>query len=93
MLAIARALMAKPKLLMLDEPSLGLAPMLVSKIFGILKNLRRQHVTILLVEQNARQALEIADRAYVLETGKVVKTGSGRDLAADPHIVNAYLGG
>jgi len=93
MLAMARALMARPKLLMLDEPSLGLAPILVSKIFGILKELRRQHVTILLVEQNARQALEIADRGYVLETGKVVKTGPARDLAADPHIINAYLGG
>lgn len=92
-LAIARALMSRPKLLMLDEPSLGLAPLLVSKIFGILKELKRQHVTILLVEQNARQALEIADQAYVLETGKVVKTGPGRVLAADPHIVNAYLGG
>jgi len=93
MLAMARALMARPRLLMLDEPSLGLAPLLVSKIFGILKELRRQHVTILLVEQNARQALEIADRAYVLETGKVVKSGPARDLATDPHIVNAYLGG
>ncbi|MGD0088934.1 MAG: ABC transporter ATP-binding protein [Planctomycetota bacterium] len=93
MLAIARALMARPKLLMLDEPSLGLAPMLVSRIFGVLKELKSQQVTILLVEQNARQALEIADRAYVLETGKVVKTGPARDLVSDPHIVNAYLGG
>lgn len=93
MLTIGRALMARPKLLMLDEPSLGLAPILVSKIFGVLRELKRQHVTILLVEQNARQALEIADRAYVLETGKVTKTGSARDLVADPHIVNAYLGG
>jgi len=93
MLAIARALMARPKLLMMDEPSLGLAPILVSKIFGTLKDLKRQHVTILLVEQNARQALEIADRAYVLETGRIVKTGTGRELAADPHVVNAYLGG
>jgi branched-chain amino acid transport system ATP-binding protein len=93
MLAMARALMARPKLLMLDEPSLGLAPILVSKIFDILRELRQQHVTILLVEQNARQALEIADRAYVLETGKVVKTGPARDLAADQHIINAYLGG
>jgi branched-chain amino acid transport system ATP-binding protein len=93
MLAIARALMAKPELLMLDEPSLGLAPILVSKIFGKLKELKQQHVTILLVEQNARQALKIADRAYVLETGKVVKEGPARELASDPHVINAYLGG
>lgn len=93
MLAIARALMSRPKLLMLDEPSLGLAPILVSRIFGALRDLKRRHVTILLVEQNARQALEIADNAYVLETGKVVKTGTGRELASDPHVVNAYLGG
>ncbi|MCY3021546.1 MAG: ABC transporter ATP-binding protein [Planctomycetota bacterium] len=93
MLAIARALMARPKVLMLDEPSLGLAPILVTRIFDVLKELKRQHVTILLVEQNARQALEIADRAYVLETGRVVKTGPAKELAADPHVINAYLGG
>ena len=93
MLAIARALMGRPKLLMLDEPSLGLAPLLVSRIFSVLKDLRSAHVTILLVEQNARQALEIADHAYVLETGRVVKHGPARDLASDPHIMQAYLGG
>ena len=93
MLAIARALMARPKLLMLDEPSLGLAPLLVKRIFNILKELKSQHTTILLVEQNARQALEVADRAYVLETGKVVKEGPARDLISDPHVMKAYLGG
>jgi branched-chain amino acid transport system ATP-binding protein len=93
MLAIARALMARPKLLMLDEPSLGLAPLLVSRIFSVLKDLKSAHVTILLVEQNARKALEIADQAYVLETGRVVKQGAARQLASDPHIMQAYLGG
>jgi branched-chain amino acid transport system ATP-binding protein len=93
MLAIGRALMAKPKLLMLDEPSLGLAPILVSKIFSAIKHLKDEHITILLVEQNARQALEIADRAYVLETGKMVNQGHAKDLANDPHIIHAYLGG
>ena len=92
MLAIARALMARPKLLMLDEPSLGLAPLLVSRIFSVLKDLKSAQVTILLVEQNARQALEVADQAYVLETGRVVKTGAARELACDPHIMQAYLG-
>ncbi|HEY3319144.1 MAG TPA: ABC transporter ATP-binding protein [Planctomycetota bacterium] len=92
MLAIARALMSRPKLLMLDEPSLGLAPLLVSRIFGVLKELKQQHVTILLVEQNARQALEIADRAYVLETGDIAKEGPARDLISDEHVVKAYLG-
>lgn len=93
MLAIARSLMSRPKLLMLDEPSLGLAPILVSRIFHVLKELKQQHVTILLVEQNARQALEIADRAYVLETGRVVREGIAREMVSDPHIVKAYLGG
>ena len=93
MLAIARALMSRPKLLMLDEPSLGLAPLLVRQIFNTLKELKRERVTILLVEQNARQALEIADRAYVLETGRVVKEGSAKILATDPHVTQAYLGG
>ncbi len=92
MLAIARALMSRPKLLMLDEPSLGLAPILVSRIFSVLTELKRQHVTILLVEQNARQALEIADRAYVIEIGGIVKEGAGRDLAADEGVIKAYLG-
>jgi len=93
MLAIARALMARPKLLMLDEPSLGLAPILVTRIFQVLKQLKTQHVTILLVEQNARQALEIADYAYVLETGRVVNQGPAKLLMHDETILKAYLGG
>ena len=93
MLAIARALMSRPKLLMLDEPSLGLAPLLVQRIFRVLGDLKRQGRTILLVEQNARQALEVADRGYVLETGKVVKQGPARELAGDPAVRKAYLGG
>jgi len=93
MLAIARALMARPKLLMLDEPSLGLAPLIVERIFGVLKELKQQRVTILLVEQNARQALEIADQAYVLETGRVVQEGDPKKLLRDDSIMKAYLGG
>lgn len=92
MLAMGRALMAKPKLIMLDEPSMGLAPLLVDLIFDIIKNLHEAGSTILLVEQNAQAALSIADRAYVLETGKVVKTGKGSDLISDPDIKKAYLG-
>jgi branched-chain amino acid transport system ATP-binding protein len=92
MLAIARALMGRPRLLMLDEPSLGLAPLLVDRIFSTLKDLKTAHVTILLVEQNARQALEIADQAYVLETGRVVNKGPAKNLVNDPHIMKAYLG-
>jgi branched-chain amino acid transport system ATP-binding protein len=93
MLAIARALMARPRLLMLDEPSLGLAPLLVKRIFSVLKDLKSTGVTILLVEQNAKQALEIADRAYVLETGRILKSGRAKDLASDPEVLKAYLGG
>jgi branched-chain amino acid transport system ATP-binding protein len=93
MLAIARALMAKPRLLLLDEPSLGLAPMLVNRIFAVISRLKETGVTILLVEQNARKALEIADRAYVMETGRVIIEGSARELAANPEIEKAYLGG
>ena len=93
MLAIARALMSRPKLLMLDEPSLGLAPKLVDTIFTVLADLKKQGVTILLVEQNARQALEVADRGYVLETGRIVKHGPAKDLAGDPAVRKAYLGG
>lgn len=93
MLAIARALMSRPRLLMLDEPSLGLAPLLVDRIFEILAGLKRQGMTVLLVEQNAFQALGVADRAYVLETGRIVKTGPARDLASDPEVKRAYLGG
>jgi branched-chain amino acid transport system ATP-binding protein len=93
MLAIARALMAKPRLLLLDEPSLGLAPMLVNRIFAVISRLTETGVTILLVEQNARKALEIADRAYVMETGRVILEGDARELAANPEIEKAYLGG
>ncbi len=92
MLAMGRALMAKPKLIMLDEPSMGLAPLLVDLIFEIIGDLHKAGSTILLVEQNAQAALSIADRAYVLETGKIVKTGLGSELISDPDIKKAYLG-
>ena len=92
MLAMGRALMAKPRLIMLDEPSMGLAPLLVDLIFEIIADLHKAGSTILLVEQNAQAALSIADRAYVLETGKIVKTGRGSDLISDPDIKKAYLG-
>ena len=93
MLAIARALMARPRLLLLDEPSMGLAPMLVEEIFKNLRVLNQQGLTILLVEQNARQALRIAHRGYVMENGRIVLAGSAAELAANPKIVEAYLGG
>jgi branched-chain amino acid transport system ATP-binding protein len=93
MLAIARALMAKPKLLLLDEPSMGLAPMIVREIFGIVRSLNENGLTIFLVEQNARQALEIAHHGYVMENGRIVLSGSGKELLADPKVVDAYLGG
>ena len=93
MLAIGRALMAKPKVLLLDEPSMGLAPMLVQQIFSIIQEINRRGTTVLLVEQNARQALQIAHRAYVLETGEIVKTAPARDLLDDPQVKAAYLGG
>ena len=92
MLAIARALMAKPQLLLLDEPSLGLAPLIVKEIFAIIRQLRSRGVTILLVEQMANQALAIADRAYVLETGRITLAGSGSELRRDPKVRAAYLG-
>ena len=92
MLAMGRALMAKPKLIMLDEPSMGLAPLLVDLIFEIIADLHKAGSTILLVEQNAQAALSIADRAYVLETGKIIKTGKGSELINDPDIKKAYLG-
>ncbi|MBR0521300.1 MAG: ABC transporter ATP-binding protein [Spirochaetales bacterium] len=92
MLAMGRALMAKPKLMMLDEPSMGLAPLFVDLIFEIIADLHKAGSTILLVEQNAQAALSIADRAYVLETGKIVKTGLGSELISDPDIKKAYLG-
>ena len=93
MLAMGRALMSHPKLLMLDEPSMGLAPILVEQIFEIIGNLHRAGTTILLVEQNAQAALSVADRGYVMETGKVVTTGTGAELLASPAIKKAYLGG
>jgi branched-chain amino acid transport system ATP-binding protein len=93
MLAIGRALMARPKLLMLDEPSLGLAPMLVQEIFRIIRDFKREKRTILLVEQNARKALQCADRAYVLETGAIVLSGSGETLLKSEAVQAAYLGG
>jgi branched-chain amino acid transport system ATP-binding protein len=93
MLAIGRALMARPRLLLLDEPSMGLAPMLINQIFRIIKEINEQGTTVLLVEQNASKALAIADRAYVLETGTIVKSGKGADLLHDPSVREAYLGG
>ena len=93
MLAMGRALMSHPKLLMLDEPSMGLAPILVEQIFDIIAELHKSGTTILLVEQNAEMALQIADRAYVLESGRVVMTGTGAELAASEEIRKAYLGG
>ncbi len=93
MLAIGRALMAKPRVLLLDEPSMGLAPLMVQEIFRIIKEISGTGLTILLVEQNVRQALRIAQRGYVLETGKIVLTGTGAALLDDPRVVQAYLGG
>ena len=93
MLAIGRALMSRPRLLLLDEPSMGLAPKLIAQIFSIITEINQQGTTVLLVEQNAAQALRRAHRAYVLETGNVVKTGSGADLLDDPAVRAAYLGG
>jgi len=92
MLAIGRALMSKPKLLMLDEPSLGLAPILFETIFQIVREINAQGIPILLVEQNATKALEVAHRAYVLETGSIVKSGTGKELLSSPDVQRAYLG-
>jgi branched-chain amino acid transport system ATP-binding protein len=92
MLAIARALMSRPRMLLLDEPSLGLAPTLVEQIFSIIEKIRRDGVTVLMVEQNALAALEMCDRAYLLETGRMVQHGDGRAMLEDPHIRRAYLG-
>ncbi len=93
MLAMSRALMSHPKLMMLDEPSMGLAPILVDQIFDIIKALHDDGTTILLVEQNARKALQIADRAYVLETGNITLSGTGAELASSDAVKKAYLGG
>ena len=92
MLAIGRALMSKPKLLLLDEPSLGLAPLLVEKIFEIIQNINREGMTVLLIEQNAWQALNISNRGYVMETGSVAVTGAAADLLHNDHVRRAYLG-
>jgi branched-chain amino acid transport system ATP-binding protein len=93
MLAIGRALMSKPKVLLLDEPSMGLAPLLVNQIFSIIEEINRRGTTILLVEQNAQQALRVAHRAYVIETGQIVKSAPAADLLTDPEVKAAYLGG
>jgi branched-chain amino acid transport system ATP-binding protein len=92
MLAVARALMSKPKLMLLDEPSLGLAPQVVERIFSVLREVNQSGVALLLVEQNAHKALQLAHRAYVLETGNVVMSGTGRELLASPEVRKAYLG-
>jgi branched-chain amino acid transport system ATP-binding protein len=93
MLAIGRALMSRPSLLLLDEPSLGLAPNLVTEIFDIVQSINKEGTTVLLVEQNAHRALEVADRAYVLETGTIVLSDSGKNLLTNPKVKEAYLGG
>jgi len=92
MLAIGRALMARPRLLLLDEPSMGLAPLVIQQIFRIISEINKEGTTVLLVEQNAQQALSRSDRAYILETGEVVKSGGGPELLADPAVKQAYLG-
>jgi len=92
MLAVGRALMSSPKLLLLDEPSMGLAPMIIQQIFDIITEINQQGTTVLLVEQNAQQALSRAHRGYVLETGRIVKEGTGQDLLTDPAVKEAYLG-
>ena len=92
MLAVARALMSRPKLIMMDEPSLGLAPLVVQGIFDIIKEINKQGVTVLLIEQNANMALKIADYAYVLETGHVIMKGTGAELLSNEDVKKAYLG-
>ncbi|EMP70756.1 branched-chain amino acid ABC transporter ATP-binding protein [Streptococcus sobrinus DSM 20742 = ATCC 33478] len=93
MLAMGRALMSKPKLLLLDEPSMGLAPIFIQEIFDIIQDIQKQGTTVLLIEQNANKALSIADRGYVLETGKIVLSGTGQELLASDEVRKAYLGG
>ena len=93
MLAIARALMSKPQIVLMDEPSMGLAPILVQQIFDIIQEINKAGTTVLLVEQNANMALSIANRAYVLETGKIVLSGDAKELLGNEEIKKAYLGG
>jgi branched-chain amino acid transport system ATP-binding protein len=93
MLAIARALLARPRLLLLDEPSLGLAPVISRQVFAIIREICREGVTVMLIEQNARRALEISSRAYVIELGRITVQGTGRDVLGNPEVVKAYLGG
>jgi branched-chain amino acid transport system ATP-binding protein len=92
MLAMARALMSQPKVLLLDEPSMGLSPIMVDKIFEVVRDVSSQGVTVLLVEQNARRALQIADRGYVMDSGEITMTGPGKQLLVDPKVREAYLG-
>lgn len=92
MLAMGRALMSKPKIVLMDEPSMGLSPLFVSEVFKIIEEIRASGTTVLLVEQNAKKALEIADRAYVLETGRIVLSGDAKDLMNDDSVKKAYLG-
>ena len=92
MLAVGRALMSKPKILLMDEPSMGLSPLLVKEIFSIVKEVHKQGITVLLVEQNAKMVLAIADRAYVLETGRIAMSGDAKDLLKDEKVKQAYLG-
>ena len=93
MLVMARALMARPKLILLDEPSMGLSPIYIQEVFKIIETIRDQGTTVLLIEQNAKRALSIADRGYVLASGEVKMTGTGKDLLDDPSVQKAYLGG
>ena len=93
MLAMGRALMSRPRLLLLDEPSMGLAPIFIKEIFQIIQEIQSQGTTVLLIEQNAKMALQVADRAYVLENGKIVLSGTGNDLLASNQVQKAYLGG
>jgi len=93
MLAMGRALMSKPRLLLLDEPSMGLAPIFIKEIFSIIQEIKQQGTTVLLIKQNAKMALSIADRGYVLETGKIVLEGTGEELLASDEVRKAYLGG
>ncbi len=93
MLAMGRALMSRPRLLLLDEPSMGLAPIFIKEIFQIIQEIQSQGTTVLLIEQNAKMALQVADRAYVLENGKIVLSGTGNDLLASDQVQKAYLGG